>query len=74
MKYAGQKSSDKYSKRAKINNQVINCTIDMGSELTLMKFLIAKKLGLKICSLEKAIVLRGFNGSQVTAIQMYTSC
>lgn len=65
--YVGQTAENKYQKNAKIKKQTINCVIDMGSESTLMKYSIAKKINLEIITLKKLIYLSGFNGSQVVA-------
>lgn len=68
IKYVGQNKINKYSKKARIRNKIINCTIDMGSELTLIKYSVAKEIGLKLIPLNKEIMLRGFNGTQVRAV------
>lgn len=64
VKYVGQKVESKYHKRARIRGHVLNCTIDMGSESTLMKHSQATKLNLKITALNEPMPLFGFNGSQ----------
>lgn len=65
--YVGKNLENKYHKKARINKKIVNCIVDMGSELTLIKYSQALKLKLKIEKLDRFIYLSGFNGSQVIA-------
>lgn len=50
-----------YHKQAKINNFVVSCFVDLGSESTLLRKSVADKIKLKQQSLEHVVELYGFN-------------
>jgi hypothetical protein len=50
-----------YHQLAKLNNQVVACFIDLGSETSLLRKSVAEKLGIQQQKLDHAVELRGFN-------------
>jgi hypothetical protein len=50
-----------YHKLAKINNHVVACFVDLGSETSLLRKSVADKLGVQQQKLDHAVEVRGFN-------------